>query len=93
MATISSNVVSDWTAELDVLRCVACAGRIQAGATTASPGAEPAFACVDCGRVYPTQDGVLIVKEELAPENRIAADFYNGGRSGPSSGSGSGCSG
>jgi len=77
MATISSNVVSDWTAELDVLRCVACAGRIQAGTTAAPPGPDPAFACVDCGRVYPTRDGVLVVKEELAGDNRIAADFYN----------------
>jgi SAM-dependent methyltransferase len=77
MATISPNVVSDWTTELDVLRCVACAGRIQAATTAASPGSEPAFACVDCGRVYPTRDGVLVVKEELAADNKIAADFYN----------------
>jgi ubiquinone/menaquinone biosynthesis C-methylase UbiE/uncharacterized protein YbaR (Trm112 family) len=77
MATITPNVVNDWTAELDVLRCVACSGRIQAGQAAESPGAEPAFACVECGRSYPTRDGVLVVKEELAADNRIAADFYN----------------
>jgi ubiquinone/menaquinone biosynthesis C-methylase UbiE len=77
MATISPNVVTDWTAELDVLRCVACAGRIQAGAAAASPGVEPAFACAACGRAYPTRAGVLVVKDELAADNQIAADFYN----------------
>jgi ubiquinone/menaquinone biosynthesis C-methylase UbiE len=77
MATISPNVMSDWTAELDALRCVACAGRIQVAAPAASSGLEPAFACVECGRVYPTRDGVLVVKEELAADNKIAADFYN----------------
>src|SRR6185312_12442144 len=28
-------------------------------------------------RVYPIRDGVLVVNEELAGDNRIAADFYN----------------
>jgi SAM-dependent methyltransferase len=77
MATLSPNVMSDWTDELDALRCVACAGRIQAAAPAAARGLEPAFACVECGQVYPTRDGVLVVKEELAADNKIAADFYN----------------
>jgi ubiquinone/menaquinone biosynthesis C-methylase UbiE len=83
MATNSPNMVSesermsDWTAELDVLRCVACAGRIHGGATAALPGTELTFACVECGRVYPMRAGVLVVKEELAADNQIAADFYN----------------
>ena len=75
MSTISQNVVNDWTAELDVLRCVTCNGSIQARDAEAS--AEPAFACAECGRVYLLVDGVLRVKDELAADNRIAADFYD----------------
>ena len=41
------------------------------------PRAEPAFACVDCGRSYPIRDGVLVVKEEPRPTTGSRADFYN----------------
>jgi SAM-dependent methyltransferase len=34
----------------------------------------------DCGREYPTRDGLLIAQGELTGKNRIAADFYNSDR-------------
>jgi SAM-dependent methyltransferase len=75
MATISARGKTDWAAELDWLRCVACSGPVQAGTATAEGG--PALACAHCGRVYPIRDELLVVKEELAADNQIAADFYN----------------
>jgi SAM-dependent methyltransferase len=75
MATISPKVGSDWTGEFDVLRCVKCDGPIHP--RDGGPGGEAAAACLGCGRDYPIRDGVLVVKDELAADNRIAADFYN----------------
>ncbi len=72
MTVTSSNVVTtDWTGEVDALRCVECDGPLS------TSGAEPALSCLSCGRVYPIRDGVLVVKEDLAADNKIAADFYN----------------
>jgi ubiquinone/menaquinone biosynthesis C-methylase UbiE/uncharacterized protein YbaR (Trm112 family) len=71
MTLISPNVSTDWTAELESLRCVACDGSL------GPSGAEPALTCAACGQVYPIRDGVLVVKEEADADNRIAADFYN----------------
>jgi SAM-dependent methyltransferase len=67
-------VETDWTAELDALRCVCCEGRMHGGGER---DAAPAVRCGTCGRTYAIRDGVLVVKEELAADNRIAADFYN----------------
>jgi SAM-dependent methyltransferase len=71
MSLISPNMATDWTAELDSLRCVACEGPL------GPSGAGPSLACAACERAYPVRDGVLVVKDEPAPDNRIAADFYN----------------
>ena len=71
MSLISPKVTADWSDELDALRCVACGGT---PGTTSTPHA---LACGACGRAYPIRDGVLIVKEDPAADNKIAADFYN----------------
>ncbi len=71
--TPSSTSASDWPSDPRPLRCVACHGALGAGE---SPGAA-SLVCNGCGRVYPIRDGVLVVKDELAADNRIAADFYN----------------
>jgi ubiquinone/menaquinone biosynthesis C-methylase UbiE len=71
MSLISPDIATDWTSELESLRCVACDGPL------GPAGGGPALACVSCGRAYPIRDEVLIVKEEVAADNRIAADFYN----------------
>jgi ubiquinone/menaquinone biosynthesis C-methylase UbiE/uncharacterized protein YbaR (Trm112 family) len=71
MSLITPETAADWTAGLELLRCVACAGPLDA-----AEGAR--LSCARCGRAYPVRDGVLVVKEELAADNRIAADFYNG---------------
>jgi SAM-dependent methyltransferase len=75
MATISVDKAADWAAECDVLRCVACGGPVHPGSAEAGPA--PVLGCGACGRVYPIRDGVLLVKEALAADNQIAADFYN----------------
>jgi ubiquinone/menaquinone biosynthesis C-methylase UbiE len=74
-AIVNPNPAVDWTAEPNALRCVACEGRL--GPAGSEHGTEPALACAGCGRVYPVRDGVLIVKEQVADDNKIAADFYN----------------
>jgi ubiquinone/menaquinone biosynthesis C-methylase UbiE/uncharacterized protein YbaR (Trm112 family) len=71
MTLISPNMATDWTAELEMLRCLTCDGPL------APAAAGPSLTCASCGRVYPIRDDVLVVKDELAAENRIAADFYN----------------
>ena len=73
MSLISTNVETDWTAELDSLRCVACDGP---NPRDGHRGEAAALAC-DALRIYPIRDGVLVVNEEPAADNRIAADFYN----------------
>jgi ubiquinone/menaquinone biosynthesis C-methylase UbiE/uncharacterized protein YbaR (Trm112 family) len=71
MTLISPNMATDWTADLEMLRCISCDGPL------GPAGAELSLACGACGRVYPIRDGVLVVKDELAADNRIAADFYD----------------
>ena len=75
MTTISPNRTTDWTTALEMLRCVDCGGpvRVRGMQTTG----EPVLGCGDCGRVYLIRDGVLVVKDALAADNQIAADFYN----------------
>src|SRR6187549_3734991 len=59
----------DWAADLDLFRCVACDGSLSVSETECH--------CNNCGAHYPVQDGVLIIKDDPAEDNRVARDFYN----------------
>jgi SAM-dependent methyltransferase len=52
---------------LDLARCLSC-GKPLAGEST----------CPECGRTYPTPDGIAEAIGPLAGRNRIVADFYDG---------------
>ena len=77
MTLISPNKATEWTGELDTLRCVACDGRLLPASAESEASAALAAVCEACGHVYPIRDGVLVIKEDLAADNKIAADFYN----------------
>ena len=62
---------SPWPAEPGLLRCPACRGDLREF--------ESGFACDSCDQSYPVRDGVLVAADEPAPDNKIAADFYNSG--------------
>jgi ubiquinone/menaquinone biosynthesis C-methylase UbiE len=62
---------ADWSSDLDLWRCTTCGG-----SQRPSPDA-PGLTCVDCGRAYPLQDGVLVAKAEVSDNNKVASDFYN----------------
>jgi ubiquinone/menaquinone biosynthesis C-methylase UbiE len=70
MATTTEGPSRRWTAEPDLLRCVRCRGPL--GETGRG------LACAGCGAEYPERDGVLVVKEDAADDNKIAQDFYDG---------------
>jgi SAM-dependent methyltransferase len=69
MSIANPLAATDWAAELDRLRCTACAGSLVGG--------DAGLDCVECRAHYPIRDGMLIVKDEPAADNRIARDFYN----------------
>src|SRR4051794_5264220 len=69
MAVKTGKTSTGWTAQPPLLRCVAR----HAGLGEIGNG----FARMSCGARYPVRDGVLIVKDEPADDNKIAADFYN----------------
>jgi ubiquinone/menaquinone biosynthesis C-methylase UbiE len=60
-----------WYTNSDLWRCIACDGSLQETPDGAS------MACQRCGHVYPERDGVLIVKETVSDNNKVAVDFYN----------------
>jgi ubiquinone/menaquinone biosynthesis C-methylase UbiE len=57
--------------DLELWRCIECDGPLH----EASDGAS--MACQRCGHIYPDRDGVLIVKETVSDNNKVAVDFYN----------------
>ena len=57
--------------ESDLWRCIACDGPLGEGADGVS------LACRRCGHAYPTRDGVVIVKDAVTDNNKVAVDFYN----------------
>lgn len=61
----------DWGRDLELWRCVSCGGALNA------PSSE-SLTCSGCGRAYAIRDGVLIVKDEVVDNNRIAREFYDG---------------
>jgi len=69
MSLTTQNTASGWMLDTDPLLCLACAGDL-------SPAGE-GLRCKKCGHAYPIRDGVLVVKDEPAPDNQIARDFYN----------------
>ena len=69
MAMTTENTARRWTADAELLRCVACRAVLVE--------AENGLSCSTCGATYPVRDGVLVVKDEPSDDNKIAADFYN----------------
>ena len=61
----------DWTSDLDLWRCTACGGPL-----TLSNGAR-SLSCGGCARIYPLRDGVLVAKDEVSDNNKVAVEFYN----------------
>jgi ubiquinone/menaquinone biosynthesis C-methylase UbiE len=56
---------------LQDLRCVSCDGSFQESPDGAS------MVCQGCGHLYPSDNGVLIVKDTVTDNNKVAVDFYN----------------
>src|SRR4051794_1770272 len=69
MAMTTETRPGGWAAEPELLRCVTCHAPLA--------DADTGLACAGCGAGYPVRDGVLVVKDEPAADNRIARDFYN----------------
>jgi ubiquinone/menaquinone biosynthesis C-methylase UbiE len=67
MATIATAL--GWRVDAELWRCVACHGAL----VETDLGAG----CPACGRAFPIRDGILIVQDEVAANNRIARDFYD----------------
>ncbi len=69
MAMTTEQTARRWTADPDLIRCVAC--------HAALVDAENGLACLSCATKYPVRDGILVVKDQASDDNKIAADFYN----------------
>ena len=69
MATTTAGTSPHWTADPDLLRCPDC--------QTSLAGGGDGLRCSSCGATFPVRDGVLVVKDEPAADNKIARDFYN----------------
>jgi ubiquinone/menaquinone biosynthesis C-methylase UbiE len=61
----------DWTSDLNLWRCTSCGGSMRAGPDSSS------LACERCERTYLLRDGVLVAKDEVSANNKVAVDFYN----------------
>ena len=64
---------ADWAAHPDLLRCIACGS----GSPQPVSGDRLLLACDQCDRTYPIRDGVLVVNDAVAANNKVASDFYN----------------
>ncbi|MGO9601745.1 MAG: methyltransferase domain-containing protein [Isosphaeraceae bacterium] len=62
-------VASPWTADLALLRCPSCAGRLDDGTA--------ALTCGGCGASYQLRDEILVIKEQSVENNRVAQEFYD----------------
>ena len=71
-ATAFEPSTANWATHPGILRCVAC------GDGTPRESGDPAtLVCDHCGRSYPIRDGVLVVNDDVASNNKVASDFYN----------------
>jgi ubiquinone/menaquinone biosynthesis C-methylase UbiE len=70
MPLTEPTAAAPWSDRLDALRCVGCGGGLALGAD--------ALTCAACRRSYPVRDDVLVVREQVTDNNRVAQDFYNG---------------
>jgi ubiquinone/menaquinone biosynthesis C-methylase UbiE len=61
----------DWTSDLNLWRCTTC------GASMHSKADSLSLECEGCGQAYPLVDGVLVAKDEVSANNKVAVDFYN----------------
>jgi ubiquinone/menaquinone biosynthesis C-methylase UbiE len=71
MMSTAHRSTADWSSDLDLWRCTSCGGSPRTSAEA------PGLTCIDCGRVYPLIDGVLVAKAEVSDNNKVASDFYN----------------
>ena len=69
MSLMIPTTEADWRADLDLFRCVACDGDLNAS--------DGGLDCTRCGASDPIRDGGLVIKDDPAADNRIARDFYN----------------
>lgn len=60
-----------WHDDVELWRCTSCGGTL----LEAEGGAS--YDCRGCSHSYPSKDGVLIVKDEVSANNKIAVEFYN----------------
>lgn len=58
--------------ESNFWRCTLCSGPLRESSGAAS------MTCRNCGHVFESHDGILVVKESVSDNNKIAVDFYNG---------------
>ena len=72
-STLAPEPTANWAAHPGLLRCVACGE----GAPLPGSADGPKLICDRCGRVYPIRDGVLVVNDAVAANNKVASDFYN----------------
>jgi ubiquinone/menaquinone biosynthesis C-methylase UbiE len=70
MASVASKPVDAWRGEL--WRCVTCRGP----AEMADDGR--ALGCTICGAIYPVEDGVVVVRDQVTENNEVARAFYDG---------------
>jgi SAM-dependent methyltransferase len=71
VATVTRESSGAWTSDPGPLRCARCHGPLRR--------TDSGFACEaeSCGASFPVRDGVLVVRDDPADDNKIAADFYN----------------
>src|SRR4051794_39122287 len=69
MPMMTAGATANWIDDPESLRCPSCGGSF-------GP-AESALVCSGCALTFPIRDGVLVVKDDPSPDNRITRDFYN----------------
>jgi ubiquinone/menaquinone biosynthesis C-methylase UbiE/uncharacterized protein YbaR (Trm112 family) len=70
MSLAPTSAKACWNIEDGLWRCIACGAALT--------GAAESLACASCGKRYPIRDGILVVKDTFADNNRLVGDYYNG---------------